>query len=451
MDNVLFITIDSLRADHVGCYGYEKNTTPNIDELASNGGLFSNAFAHACSTRPSFPSILASSSALMYGGYERISNGRTLISEVFNQNGYETGGFHSNLYLGADFGYDRGFDKFFDSKTDPTTMAKVKQFVRDRLDEDGFLYNSMARTLQLAELCAGTSVGSAYVNAGEITDRALEWVDRTERDSPHFLWVHYMDVHHPYVPPEEHQLVFRDSPIKERRAVQLRRKMLENPDSISKAELDDIVDLYDAEIRFTDSEIGRLIENVNRIWGDVLVAVTADHGEEFQEHGGFSHLPTFYDEVTHVPLVINDGHHRGRYEDMVGLQDIAPTLVDFAEISAPDNFHGHSLLPLLDGKGWQRTSILGDWKDTDTGERRFSYRDDRWKFIERDGSIELYDLSRDPKETTNVVDTHEDVAETLRERIQEYKNEIETTRMDIDDVEMDEQVRRRLIDLGYQE
>src|SRR6056297_586472 len=99
MQDTLLVTIDSLRADHVGHLGYERDTTPNIDELADRGVTFSNAFAHACSTRPSFPSILTSAYALMYGGYERVSDEQTVVSEVFDRAGYETAGFHSNLYL----------------------------------------------------------------------------------------------------------------------------------------------------------------------------------------------------------------------------------------------------------------------------------------------------------------------------------------------------------------
>ncbi|ELZ19137.1 sulfatase [Haloterrigena salina JCM 13891] len=140
----------------------------------------------------------------MYGGYERISEDRTLISEAFDDAGYRTAGFHSNLYLSADFGYDRGFDEFYDSKTDPSATARLRQFVKDQLDSDGILYQTLARAFETAEETAGINVGSAYVSADEITDRALEWAESVATDGPRFLWVHYMDVHHPYVPPERH-------------------------------------------------------------------------------------------------------------------------------------------------------------------------------------------------------------------------------------------------------
>lgn len=111
MRDVLLITVDSLRADHLSAAGYERETTPCVDRLAANGHRFTSAFAHACATRASFPSILTSSTALMYGGYESLSENRTLVTEALPA-AYRAGGFHSNLYLSAEFGYSRGFDAF---------------------------------------------------------------------------------------------------------------------------------------------------------------------------------------------------------------------------------------------------------------------------------------------------------------------------------------------------
>lgn len=99
MSDIVLLTVDSLRADHVGCYGYDRDTTPTIDDLSTDGQQFTNAFAHACSTRPSFPSILTSSYALMHGGFEQLSSDRTTIAEALSGAGYQTAGFHSNLYL----------------------------------------------------------------------------------------------------------------------------------------------------------------------------------------------------------------------------------------------------------------------------------------------------------------------------------------------------------------
>lgn len=451
MKDVLLVTVDSLRADHVSCFGYDRETTPVIDEFATDSHTFTQTFAHACSTRPSFPSILSSSHALMHGGFEMMTDGRTMVAEVFDDAGYHTGGFHSNLYLSADFGYDRGFDTFYDSKTDPGFTARLRQLVKDTLDDDGFLYNLLASAFDTAERRAGINIGSAYDTATEITDRALEWVDNNSGDGPRFLWVHYMDVHHPYVPPAEYQRLFRDAPISESRSIQLRRKMIEEPKSVTDDELDDIIDLYDAEIRYTDDEIGRLIDEVRAAWGDdPLIAITADHGEEFLEHGQFSHYTHFHDEVMHVPLFISGVPGSGEHDDIVGLQDVPATLLDYAGLDLPDSFQGWSLKRIIEGEEWPREYVIGDWSDRES-ESRYAYRDTEWKFVRRGSGEELYYLPDDPGEHTNVIDEYPNVAEHLSGMIDDHEQAIAATTDKQVTVDMDEDVKDRLRDLGYKE
>ena len=451
MRDIVLVTVDSLRADHVGWHGYERDTTPNLDRWADSSGVFTDAFSHACSTRPSFPAIMTSSYPLMYGGYERLSEQRTTIAEALHQTGYETAGFHSNLYLSADFGYDRGFDQFFDSKTDPSMLAKARQAVKTHLDDEGIIYNVLQRMFNATEKRTGIELGSAYVEAADITDRALEWVQDAP-ESPRFLWVHYMDVHHPYVPPKEHQRCFRDQTIDDRDAVQLRRKMLEAPDEITDEELQSLIDLYDAEIRYVDEEIERLLDSIRSHWGeDVIFAFTADHGEEFLDHGRFSHAATFYDEVLHVPLLLSDGDLGGTYDDLVGLLDIAPTLLEYAGGEQPEEFYGESLLRVESGDR-SRDDVIAEWADLETGERRFGVRTPEWKYIVlEDDTKKLYNLRDDPDETDNLIDKVTDMRKNLQERVREHERLLEDTKADIGDVHMDEEVQQRLRDLGYQE
>lgn len=452
MNNAILVTIDSLRADHVGCLGYNRETTPNIDSLASESALFENAFAHACSTRPSFPSILTSTYPLMYGGYEQLSEERTLISEIFADADYRTGGFHSNAYLNPEFGYGRGWDTFFDSKRDPGAVAKLRQWVKSSLDKNGIVYETLASAFDTAERQVGASVGSAYVDADEITDRAIEWLESDDNQQT-FLWVHYMDVHHPYVPPEKHQLAFRDEVISQRRAVQLRRKFIEDPEGITDDEMDDIIDLYDAEIRFTDAEIGRLLDAAAATLNEHATIVTADHGEEFRDHGDFSHFAKFYDELLHVPMVFDDGEHEGRYDELVGLIDVAPTLVDTTGLNLPERFYGHSLETILEGDGCPHDEILCDWTGEPGGPRRFAYRDHHWKYIERQDREELYNLRTDPDEQKNMLlgDDEPAVLDEIRDAVRAHEREIEETTVGVERVKMDAEVKQQLRDLGYKE
>lgn len=453
MRDVLLITVDSLRADHLGCYGYERETTPVIDELAAGGHRFENAFAHACATRASFPSILTSTTALMYGGYERISAERTLLAEALPE-AYQTGGFHSNLYLSAEFGYGRGFDHFFDSKPDPSGMARVKGAVKDRLDDDGWLYRVLASAVDTAEKEAGVSFGSAYVRADDITDRAIAWADR-QQEGPRFCWTHYMDVHHPYRPPERHQRALGLDPVDEREATRLRRRMVEDPETLSADERDTLIDLYDAEIRFADAEIGRLVEHVREQWGeDTVVIVTADHGEALGEHGEFGHSQTFFDEVLSVPLVVDPATDSPAvHDEMIGLLDVTPTVVDYADGEQAASFRGHSLRQLLDAGEWPREHVVGDWsaENTGGGERRYAYRDRRWKYIERDGTGRLYDLDGDPDERTDVADDHPNECKRIDGILDDHRRAVAATADDLETVAMDETTKQRLRDLGYAE
>jgi len=456
VSDLLLVTVDSLRADHVGCYGYGRPTTPVLDDLAEEGHQFRHAFAHACATRGSFPAILTSSYPLMYGGFERIASERTLISEALSE--HVSGGFHSNLYLSAEFGYGRGFEMLFDSRTDPSPVDRLKQFVRDRLDEGGWLYGVLAGAVDTAERQAGVNVGSAYVRADDLTDRALKWArEHAGAHRPRFLWVHYMDVHHPYVPPPEHQRAFRDQPVGERRAIQLRRKFVENQ-SLPDDERETVLDLYDAEIRFADAEFGRLLRGVRDAWDtDPVVLFTSDHGEAFGEHGRYSHPPIFYDEVMHVPLVADVGDSAGTtHDEMVGLLDVAPTLVDYGGADRPANFYGHSFRRLIEGEAWPRDRVIGNWEDD--GVRTYAVRTVDRKYISREGDLapgdideELYDLAADPGETRNLIDDGPDERASFREIVADHRETIAETTTDIEAVEMDEQVKSRLRDLGYRE
>lgn len=451
MRDIVLVTVDSLRADHVGWHGYDRDTTPNLDERAASAETFQSAFSHACSTRPSFPSIMTSSYALEHGGFERLSPKRTTIAELLKEAGYETAGFHSNLYLSADFGYDRGFNRFFDSKSDPGTLAKLRQEVKTHLDSDGRLYGFLQQAFNATEKRAGIELGSAYVDAEEITDHALSWASSTS-STPRFLWVHYMDVHHPYVPPSEHQRRFRDEPVNDRDAVQLRRKMLESPGEITSTEFDTLIDLYDSEIAYVDAQVERLIETLQTEWdNDLVIAFTADHGEEFLDHDGFSHSATFHDEVIHVPLFVGTGREEpGEKDNLVGLMDLAPTLADKANVDRPETYRGQPLSQVDDR--WNRSEVIAEWADTDTDDRRFAVRTTKWKYIrEEDGDEQLYDLTSDPDEMNDLATENIDVLSDLRERLEDHLAILDESGEDLGDVEMDEEVRQRLRDLGYQE
>jgi len=449
MESVLLVTIDSLRADHVGYHGYERETTPYLDELAERASTFSNAYAHVGGTRYAFPSILSSVTPLMHGGHDRVAGSQTLVSEVFDEAGYRTGGFHSNLYLSAERGYDRGFDTFFDSKDDPSVATRLRSFARTALDSTP-IYPLLQRVYDRVESAGGVNVGAFHVRGDELTDRALHWLDTAAGDAPVFLWVHYMDVHHPYLPPAADQRRFRTDAIGDREAVKLRRKAVDAPEELTAAELQTLVDLYDAEIRFTDRQVERLVETARDRLDDLTVAVTADHGEQFLEHGSFSGARASAVKC-HVPLLVDGWDDAGRYDEIVGLCDLPPTLLDLAGLASPETYCGESLTELVGDGDWARESVVGGWVDDDG--RTYVYRDDRWTFVERPGNRrnELYDRAADPGEQHNLVDDHPDRVAAFAGRLDEHRAAIRATDTDIEGVATDAETERRLRRLGYRE
>jgi arylsulfatase A-like enzyme len=450
MDDILLITVDSLRADHVGYHGYEREVTPYIDELAADASVFTRAYAHAGGTKFAFPSILTSVYPLMYGGYRGVSDEQTVVSEVFQDAGYQTGGFHSNLYISSDFGYDRGWDEFFDSKSDASLTAQLRQWAKTNLN-DTPIFPLLKRGYDLVESSGGVNVGSYITPADEITDYAIDWIEDTDDDRPSFLWVHYMDVHHPFLPPEEYQREFLDETVSHRDSIKLRRKLIEEPENVTEAELQTTLDLYDAEIRFTDDQIRRLVEAAETQWGDVTTMFTADHGEHFLDHGYFSGAQLM-DVKMHVPLFVSGWGDSGEYDDLVGLVDIPPTLVDHAGLDIPETFHGRSLRDLVFDSEWDREEILGGLGLT-ADDRRYVCRERDWKYIRRPPGTddELYDLETDPEEQTNVAADHPDVVRRLSKKVDEHEETITATETDRQEADLSEDAKERLRRLGYAE
>lgn len=437
MKNVALVTVDSLRADHMGTYGYDRNTTPNIDDIAERGFVFRKAFSHACATRPSFPSILTSTQGLLYGGFDHLSPEQIPLSVPFSEAGYETAGFHSNPYLSSDFGYARGFDVFNDSETDPSLVAKARRYVVDNVD--GHLYNALSWLHNKAEEHTGVDVGSYYEDATSLTDRALSWVEGAEE--PWFLWVHYMDPHHPYVPPEEYQ-VFGEA-LSKRRGVKLRQQVLKDPDALSEKDWQDLIDLYDAEVRYTDAEVSRLLAELD----DAVRLVTADHGEEFYEHGDFGHKNRFYEEHMHVPMVLGGVERTGESRDLVGLNDVPTTLLNAVGVDFPDSYRGY------DAFTGQRDRVLGGWAPDvgrDLNRARLVSRTANEKYI-RDVATdreEVYDLSTDPDEKNNL---GREGAGSHITAVDSFVSEVRRTASERKNIEIDEELKQQLRNLGYQE
>jgi arylsulfatase A-like enzyme len=320
--NVILIGVDTLRRDHLGCYGYGRATSPNIDDLARRGSLFEHAVASSPWTLPSFATVFTSLYPSQHGAKGTMSPmGKTFptLASVLRDNGYTTGATVNAPFLKDSYGVARGFD-FYD-------MASPEDRVAD-----------------------GT------------TDDALGWID-TNGEEPFLLFVHYFDPHLPYSPPAPYDTLFCPhysgtvpNPYDPTSLPLIRDRGFKQLESLSPEDWNRIESLYDGEIAFADASIGALLEGLDQrgLLENTLIVFMSDHGEEFFEHYGFEHGHTLYEELIKIPLMFSlpgTVPEDRSITRQVRLVDVMPTILDMLDIPVPTGAEGVSLLPLMAGSG----------------------------------------------------------------------------------------------------
>lgn len=396
--NILLLTLDTVRPDHLGCYGYSRST-PWIDRLARDGAVFDQAVTNGSYTKTAFPPILSSTYASMFNGpFFDVSANRPMLAEILREHGYQTIGITSNPLLGEHIGYDAGFDRFCEL-TPPVED-------RDWLDWTGIrrLLGVPLVNSTLAALGLDTKPHPVYVRGQEVTDLAIDAL--SEDTAPMFVWLHYMDAHWPY-----HTFSQLETGRDKARAwadmqtMWASRNGPANPQLIARAR-----GLYDEGIRHLDAEIGRLVRQLEDrgLLMNTLIILTSDHGEAFYEHGRWGHgaVLDFHEEILRVPLLIRYPMLAGgtRVSELVSLIDIAPTILDAVGIEAEPEMEGASLLPTLLGSGSTRPAmVISEMIDRDW--QCIALRTERYKFIfnERTPDLcQLYDLKNDPSELVDL-------------------------------------------------
>jgi choline-sulfatase len=359
--NLLLVTIDTLRADHLGCYGYGRATSPAIDALAAQSALFENGWAHAPSTRYSMPAIATGRwpSAITWDEsiwWPRLGPNMRTTAEALHDDGYFTAGMFSFSYFAvADHrGFERGMD----------------------------LYRSDRAVLHVSVNGPMESRGSS---SREMTDDAIAFVD-AHKDHKFFLWLHYYDPHLSYEPHAE-------------------------VPSFGTAR----IDLYDGEIRFTDLHFGRLLAHLREagLWDKTAIVVTGDHGEGFGEHGVTEHGFDLYTAQTRVPFIVRvPGLAPRRVQAPAGHVDIAPTLVNLGRGRAEPSFIGRSLVPDLAGPPAADTDTRAVFQEvtSERGKKRAFVTTRRhliWNETPSD-TTECYDRTGDPTEVHDIWDVARD-------------------------------------------
>ncbi|MFX0075247.1 MAG: sulfatase [Candidatus Hermodarchaeota archaeon] len=426
MVNVILLTIDCLRADFTGTLANNEILTPNLNKFAKEGILFTQAIANGPSTPFSFPSIFTSTYALMDSNFPEMSSLRRSIPELLEEKGFKTAGFHSNPYLSKVYKYDKFFEFFYDSISDESENYKRSNKLREFIKRHKIIKNLSKKFLNFFGFKYKLEI--PYKTAKAINQKALKWLENREGDF--FVWIHYMDTHHPFLPPEKYRTISYQKLLK------LEKVLSKNSPNTPKKKILEIIEAYKGTIKYVDNEIGVLFDKLNDLdlYNNSLIIITADHGEEFMEHGDFSHQAKLYEELIHIPLYIKGPKlPKGEtIDDLISLIDIPPTILNYLEFEKNPSYKGKSILSLIKKEpdkyvqdGVITETLAKEGKvilSLDEGSRIISYRTKNWKLIlnfEKDMK-ELFNLDLDPKEIKNVYDQNKDIARNYEEILLEH-------------------------------
>ncbi|MBI3474814.1 MAG: sulfatase-like hydrolase/transferase [Acidobacteria bacterium] len=394
--NVVLITIDTLRADHLGCYGYQQIKTPNIDGLAAEGALFTRAFTTVPVTLPSHSAMLTGTYPMLSGMHDfaanKLSSQQPTLATVLKQSGYATGAVIAAAVLDSRFGLNQGFDFYYDH----FDFSRLEEANLDEMERPGNL----------------------------VADQALDWLNKNSQKK-FFLWMHLYDPHFPYRPPEPYASEYASHP-------------------------------YDGEIAFADEQVGRLLRFLKDkgLYQNTVIVLSGDHGESLGEHGEKTHGFFIYNATMHVPLMIRlPGKSAAMKIDApVSLVDLMPTVLSVVGAEIPSQVQGRTLLPAIHGDKIDRErSLYGEsflprihfnWSEL-RGTENVKYH-----FIDAPRP-ELYDLAKDPGEQHNLLPDKKAVGEEMRAKLAALIRDYSAGKEMAEKTPLDPALMERLKSLGY--
>ncbi len=427
--NIVLITIDTLRADHLSCYGYERETSPNIDKVAEEGILFKNVIAPSSWTSPSMVSLFTSTYPINHGvvsgiGYhwnptqqEVFSSSLTTLTETLKSCGYTTFGVTSNLHLSRQFGFARGFDNFE---------------------------------------CL------PFLSALDVNKSVLQWEEEIKSSNKYFLWIHYFDPHFPYTgrrpwienyinltatfKPHFHTANFSQ-------LVELIPELKADHQALS-----NLIACYDSEINYVDSHLGEIIKKFD-LEKNTLLIITSDHGEEFLDHGYLGHGSNLHQETINIPLVVKmpSNSRMEIIERHVNLVDIMPSILGILNINFPEQLVGQSL--------WEKDDLLFWFKKTLSvdGAQNYNYSETagnnglktiitpQWKYIfdYNKQTEQLYNIKSDPLELNNLSDKEAKQRNKLKENLFKWVTSSKHYSPKKQSFNLSKEDRRKFEALGY--
>ncbi len=463
LPSIILLSIDSLRTDHLGCYGYKRNTSPNIDNIANEGVVFTQAVSSGTSTDSSIMISILTSYVFKHNILDRMHSKIEMLKnplskfitlpELLKNKNYHTAFFGPSIIAFFKI-FMRSFNFFYAC---PVYLSKNMLFptVRNFLDKHNIRFKILNKIIFviLKKITAIILCCSKREKADFMTNQAIRWIEKN-KSGPFFLWLHYLDTHAPYCPPEPLNKMFIKDGIyhtgQKLPILHIDKVYLGGiPDSIAENNITDVdyyISQYDGAIRFIDEQIGKITKYLQRegLSENTLIIITADYGEYLGENNFFTHNPFPLDEVMKIPLIMK--YHKMFTHRIIDSQvqsiDIAPTILDILHIDKSQTMQGESLLSLIQYTETQHTpyAFLG-------GDEISVIRGNEYKLIRINqdrinklykkalripslnisgcDKIEylLFDLKKDPEERINLANTHKEILESLKEKLEKWLSE----------------------------
>ena len=441
--NVILILIDTLRSDRLSCYGYKQETSPNIDELAKEGVLFTNSFSQTSWTKSSVACLFTSLYPAQHNANifeDTLPDKANTIAEILKGAGYITAAFVANPNVGKAFNFNQGFDLYCDD------------FIKDKI------YYSVLRNSFLGEITKSISRNRFFpqdgANADTLNALILPWL-KNHKDNKFFLYLHYRDPHSPYSPPFFYYRKY------------VNRLM---PDVYKGNDRFDVnvteASLYDGEIEFTDFQIGELLKEVDnlKLEKNTLVILLSDHGEAFLEHENKEHGFTLYQEEIRVPLIMRlpgviTAGESADYQ--VCTIDVMPTIIDILNIRYKGMTEGKSLVPVIKNpkSSGERDFIFFEERYLMGKPILLSLREGEYKYIFtkvfKDNIVvkskidQLFDLQKDPEELRNIANQRSEIVKRMKEKMDLLIKHMKETSLPSVKTRVDEKTKEQIRALGY--
>jgi arylsulfatase A-like enzyme len=434
--NVVLISIDTLRPDHLGGYGYSRDTSPALDALAAGGARFTTAVSPTSWTLPAHVTLLTALPPEVHGVVDdrlRLGAATVTLAEILRARGYATAGFVSGPYLDAGYGFARGFDHY-----DDWSAVRLSHPAVHRARTSPALF-------------------------GAVEEWLGGWQDGPAPRRPFFVFIHAWDVHYDFNPPPPYDTLFDPEYAGTTDGLDFETGSGVHA-GMPARDLAHVVALYDGEIRYVDDWIGRFVQSLRRraVLDDTIVVVTSDHGEEFFEHGMKGHRNALYEESIRVPLII---HHPARIragtvvDRQVRLMDVAPTVLDLTGTALPPTFGlppsagayaARSLVPLLDGRDGSASSPPSFASLQPHAQSAIRHETRKLILTPFAATAEqLFDLATDPAERANLAGTDPTSREALRAELTTWHDAARAAARNAEAATMSEDHEAALRALGY--